>query len=252
MVSPAGLGMTLLIGGEVGRPTWPELHEMLIGPCYFLDADPTRQSEGREYSRRERDSSKSRGEENGFERRRRDRSPPDDDTRKWRTTDSSHVLSVVIARNLMTERKSDADAKPLQSAPILMPGTVAALPVSVVRPRRMSEPRRVGERRNEIERRKRPLGWMTMFPMHPAKNTLLGISSDGMDELQRWKQEKREKEMRKDAEAAAVATLPTPPEPTPPTITAHTPPTPPTNGQAPHFANADPRSTFWHQLLGAT
>lgn len=68
-------------------------------------------------------------------------------------------------------------------------------------------------------------------PDASVKNTLLGISSDGMDELQRWKQEKREKEMRKDAEAAAIATLPTPPEPAPPTITAHSPPTPPTNGQ---------------------
>jgi len=69
------------------------------------------------------------------------------------------------------------------------------------------------------------------IPDASAKNTLLGISSDGMDELQRWKQERREKEMRKDAETAAVATLPTPPEPAPPPVTAHTPPTPPTNGK---------------------
>ena len=68
-------------------------------------------------------------------------------------------------------------------------------------------------------------------PDASAKNTLLGISNDGMDELQRWKQEKREKEMRKDAEATAVNTLPTPPEPVPPPVTAFAPPTPPTNGQ---------------------
>src|SRR5260221_10386911 len=66
----------------------------------------------------------------------------------------------------MTERKSDVDVKLLQSALILMPGTVAALPVSVARLRRMNELRPVGEKRSESERRKHLLGWMTTFPMH--------------------------------------------------------------------------------------
>src|SRR6266404_3877807 len=57
------------------------------------------------------------------------------------------VLSVVIARILMTERKSDADAKPLQSALIPMPGMVAALPVFVAKPRRTSELRPADETR---------------------------------------------------------------------------------------------------------
>lgn len=75
------------------------------------------------------------------------------------------VLSVVIARSLMTERKSDGDAKPLQSVLILMSGMVAALPVFVAKPRRTSELRPVDEKRNEIERKKRLPGWMTMSPM---------------------------------------------------------------------------------------
>ena len=90
-----------------------------------------------------------------------------------------HVLNVVIARNLMIERENDAGAKTLQSAPILIPGTVAALPVSVVRPRKMSEPRRVGGRRIEIEKRKRPLGWMTMSPMHLSRILFLEFRAMG-------------------------------------------------------------------------
>ena len=41
MVSPVGLGMTLLTGGEVGRPTWLELYELLTDLVIFRrGADP--------------------------------------------------------------------------------------------------------------------------------------------------------------------------------------------------------------------
>ena len=89
MVSPTGSGLMLLIGGEVGCPAWLEIHKVLIGLVILLDADPARQSEGCEYSRRERDSSRTCSDENGFEKRRRDRSP-DDDTRKWHTDSAVH------------------------------------------------------------------------------------------------------------------------------------------------------------------
>jgi len=201
-------------------------------PCYFLDADPTRQSEGREYSRRERDSSKSRGEENGFERRRRDRSPPDDDTRRWRTTDSA-TRPERRDRKELDDREKERRGREASSERADTDARNGSSPSRLRRKIEEDERAEARRRKEERDREKETPAWMDDYvPDASAKNTLLGISSDGMDELQRWKQEKREKEMRKDAEAAAVATLPTPPEPNPPIVTAHTPPTPPTNGQA--------------------
>lgn len=198
----------------------------------FLDAEPTRQSEGREYSRRERDSSKSRGEENGFERRRRDRSPPDDDTRKWRTTDSS-TRPERRDRKELDDRERERRGREDSSERTDTDPRNGSSPTRLRRKTEEDERAEARRRKEDRDREKETPAWMDDYvPDASVKNTLLGISSDGMDELQRWKQEKREKEMRRDAEAVAVATLPTPPEPMPPTITAHTPPSYPTNGQA--------------------
>lgn len=200
-------------------------------PCRFLDADPTRQPEGREYSRRERDSSKSRGEENGFERRRRDRSPPDDDTRKWRAADSS-TRPERRDRKELDDRERERRGREASSERADTDARNGSSPTRLHRKTEEYERAEARRRKEERDREKETPAWMDDYvPDASVKNTLLGISSDGMDELQRWKQEKREKDMRKDAEAVAVATLPTPPEPAPPTITAYTPPTPPTNGQ---------------------
>ena len=252
MVSPAGSGMMLLIGGEVGCPAWLEIHEVLIGLVILLDADPARQSEGREYSRRERDSSRTRGDENGFERRRRDRSP-DDDTRKWRT--DSAVRPERRDRKDLDDREKERRGREASSE---RADTDVRNGSSPTRLRRKEEDERAEARRRkeERDREKETPAWMDDYvPDVSAKNTLLGISSDGMDELQRWKQEKREKEMRKDAEAAAIATLPTPPEPAHPLVNSHTPPPPPTNGHTSALSTStqDPPSgiSFLEQLKQA-
>ena len=244
--------MTLLIGGEVGYPAWLEIHEILMSLVILLDADPARQSEGREYSRRERDTSRTRGEENGFERRRRDRSPPDDDTRKWRTTDSA-------ARPERRDRDDREKERRGREASSERADTDARNSSSPTRLRRKTEDDERAEarrRKEDRDREKETPAWMDDYvPDAAAKNTLLGISNDGMDELQRWKQEKREKEMRKEAEAAAIATLPTPPEPAPPLVTAHTSPPPPTNGHPPASSTSTqdppPGISFLEQLKQA-
>ena len=221
----------------------------------FLDAEPTRQSEGREYSRRERDSSKSRGEENGFERRRRDRSPLDDDTRKWRTTDSS-TRPERRDRKELDDRERGRGREDSSERADTDPRNGSS-PTRLRRKTEEDERAEARRRKEDRDREKETPAWMDDYvPDAAVKNTLLGISSDGMDELQRWKQEKREKELRKDAEAVAVATLPTPPEPMPPTITTHTPPSHPTNGQAPALplSQQDPPSSgisFLEQLKQA-
>lgn len=208
------------------------------GTCYLLDADPARQSEGREYSRRERDSSKTRGEENGFERRRRDRSPLDDDTRKWRTTDLA-TRPERRDRKEFDDREKERRGREASSERADTEARNGSSPTRLRRKTEEDERAEARRRKEDRDREKETPAWMDDYvPDASSKNTLLGISSDGMDELQRWKQEKREKEMRKDAEAAAVATLPTPPEPAPLSITTNTPPTPLTNGQAPTLSTS--------------
>jgi hypothetical protein len=161
--------MTLLIGGEVGRPAWLELHEILMGTVISQTrtphASPKDASIHAENAIRQRPVVRRMDSKGGAAIA----LPPTRTSAGGAPQTRPRVLNGVIARNLTTGKKSDADAKPLQSALTLMSGTVAALLVFVAGPRRMSELRPVDERRSEIERKKRLLGWMTMFPMHPPR-----------------------------------------------------------------------------------